>query len=37
MVYGVSIARRGWLEKSDIVNTMGYGELMKALKKKKMA
>ena len=37
MVYGVSIARRGWLEKSDIVNTMGYGALMKALKKKKMA
>jgi DNA polymerase (family X) len=37
MVYGVSIARRGWLEKSDIINTMGYGALMKALKKKKMA
>jgi DNA polymerase (family 10) len=37
MVYGVSIARRGWLEKPDIVNTMGYSALMKALKKKKMA
>ena len=37
MVYGVSIARRGWLEKSDILNTMGYGALMKALEKKKMA
>jgi histidinol phosphatase-like PHP family hydrolase len=37
MAYGVSIARRGWLEKSDILNTMGYGALMKALEKKKMA
>jgi DNA polymerase (family X) len=37
MVYGVSIARRGWLEKSDILNTMGHGALIKALKKKKMA
>jgi len=37
MVYGVSIAKRGWLEKSDILNTMGYGALMKALEKKKMA
>jgi DNA polymerase (family 10) len=37
MVYGVSIARRGWLGKSDILNTMGYGTLMKALKKKTMA
>jgi DNA polymerase (family X) len=37
MVYGVSIARRGWLEKADVLNTMGYGALMKALKKKRMA
>ena len=34
MVYGVSIARRGWLEKKDILNTMSYGSLMKALKGK---
>jgi len=34
MVYGVSIARRGWLEKKDILNTMSYGSLMKALKEK---
>ena len=37
MIYGVSIARRGWLEKSDILNTMGYATLMRAMKKKKMA
>ncbi len=34
MVYGVSIARRGWLEKKDILNTMSYSSLMKALKGK---
>jgi DNA polymerase (family 10) len=34
MVYGVSIARRGWLEKKDILNTMSYGSLMKTLKGK---
>ena len=33
MSYGVSIARRGWLEKKDILNTMSYASLMKALKK----
>lgn len=26
MRYGVSVARRGWCEKRDIVNTMGYTE-----------
>lgn len=35
MAYGVSIARRGWLEKSDIVNTRNYNSLIKALKKGK--
>ena len=33
MSYGVSIARRGWLEKKDVLNTMSYASLMKALKK----
>jgi DNA polymerase (family 10) len=33
MSYGVSIARRGWLEKKDVLNTMSYPALMKALKK----
>jgi DNA polymerase (family 10) len=32
MAYGVSIARRGWLEKADVLNTMGYDSLRKALK-----
>jgi DNA polymerase (family 10) len=34
MTYGVSIARRGWLEKKDVLNTLGYAALLKALKKK---
>ncbi len=34
MSYGVSIARRGWLEKTDVLNTMSYASLMKALKKR---
>jgi len=33
MEYGVSIARRGWLEKNDVLNTMDYHSLLKALKK----
>jgi len=33
MSYGVSIARRGWLEKKDILNTLNYRSLMKALKR----
>jgi DNA polymerase (family 10) len=36
MSYGVSIARRGWLEKKDILNTQRYASLMKLLKKKRM-
>lgn len=34
MNYGVSIARRGWLEKEDILNTLSYNALIKALKKR---
>jgi len=33
MTYGVSIARRGWLEKRDVLNTMSCNGLLKALKK----
>ena len=34
MAYGVSIARRGWLEKEDILNTLSYNALIEALKKR---
>lgn len=33
MSYGVSIARRGWIEKKDVLNTMSHALLMRALKK----
>ena len=33
MPYGVSIARRGWLEKKDVLNTLRCAALLKALKK----
>ncbi len=32
MAYGISIARRGWLEKKDVLNTLGYNSLIKTLK-----
>ncbi|PIP74336.1 MAG: DNA polymerase III [Candidatus Levybacteria bacterium CG_4_9_14_3_um_filter_35_16] len=32
MEYGVSVARRGWAKKSDIINTLSYNEFMKWLK-----
>ncbi|HMK56817.1 MAG TPA: DNA polymerase/3'-5' exonuclease PolX [Dissulfurispiraceae bacterium] len=32
MSYGVSIARRGWLEKNDVANTRGVNQLLKILK-----
>ena len=32
MKFGVSVARRGWAEKKNILNTLGYKELMKWLK-----
>lgn len=35
MGYGVSIARRAWLEKKDILNTLSYNSLIKALRKNK--
>ncbi len=34
MSYGVSIARRGWLEKDDILNTLSYDSLRKVFKNK---
>ncbi len=33
MDLGVSIARRGWLEKKDVINTLATDELLKLLKK----
>jgi len=32
MAYGVSVARRGWLEKDDVINTKGYKDFIKWLK-----
>lgn len=32
MPYGVSVARRGWATKNDIINTLSYNELEKTLK-----
>jgi DNA polymerase (family 10) len=32
MNYGVSIARRSWLEKGDVLNTLGVNQLLKRLK-----
>ncbi len=31
MTYGVSVARRGWLGKSDVLNTLEYGQLIERL------
>jgi len=33
MEYGVAIARRGWLEKRDVLNALDYHSLLKALEK----
>lgn len=33
MPYGVNMARRGWLEKADVVNTLTLKQLAKALKR----
>ena len=33
MTYGISIARRGWLEKSNLINTFSLAELKSRLKK----
>jgi DNA polymerase (family 10) len=32
MAYGVSIARRGWAEKKDVLNTLSYEQLIRRLK-----
>jgi DNA polymerase (family 10) len=32
MAYGVSVARRGWVEKKDVLNTLTYEQLIKKLK-----
>jgi DNA polymerase (family 10) len=31
MAYGVATARRGWIEKGDVLNTLGTAALMKRL------
>ncbi|HIE53943.1 MAG TPA: hypothetical protein EYP90_01965 [Chromatiaceae bacterium] len=31
--YGIGQARRGWLEKEDVLNTLGLKRLLKALKR----
>jgi DNA polymerase (family 10) len=36
MFYGVAIAKRGWLEKKDVLNTMSYDSLLKALRGKRL-
>lgn len=35
MVFGVSLARRGWLEKKDVLNTLGLDKLLVRIKKKR--
>ncbi len=37
MRYGVRMARRGWLEKKDVINTLPVGEFLGALRGKKKA
>ncbi len=37
MTYGVSVARRGWVEKKEVLNTLEYQELMKLLKVRRIA
>jgi len=31
MFYGLTVARRGWAKKNDIINTLSYGEFKKWL------
>lgn len=31
--YGISVARRGWLSKKDVINTLSVDELLKAIRK----
>ena len=35
MAFGVGIARKGWLEKKDILNTMSASEMEKFLERRK--
>ncbi len=35
MIYGVSVARRGWLEKKDIINSLSSSELLDFVKEKR--
>lgn len=35
MHFGVTVARRGWLEKKDVINTLSLSKLLKALKQKR--
>lgn len=35
MIYGVSVARRGWLEKKDVINSLPLKELLNFVKKKR--
>jgi DNA polymerase (family 10) len=37
MVYGVSIGRRGWLEKNDVLNALQTENLLKWLKGSKLS
>jgi DNA polymerase (family 10) len=34
IAYGIDVARRGWLEKADVLNTLSVGGVVKALGKK---
>ena len=35
MKYGIMTARRGWLEKKDVINTLPVGKLLAKLKAKR--
>ncbi|MDD5680857.1 MAG: DNA polymerase/3'-5' exonuclease PolX [Candidatus Omnitrophica bacterium] len=36
MIYGVSVARRGWLEKKDVINSLPLKEIVKFVAKKRL-
>jgi DNA polymerase (family X) len=36
MIYGVAVAKRGWLEKKDVLNTLDCSRLLKRLHKKNL-
>jgi DNA polymerase (family 10) len=33
MKFGIAVARRGWLEKGDVINTLSLDKLLKEIKK----